>query len=175
MSALSIYQSPTDIALKLFREAGRMLNAKSIEDVADHLFNFCVTNTALRDWTFKTLGKKTSDATAIAAWRAEADNLFGNLADIGNSGKHFSLKPQQAVAQDTVIQTVALSHRGIHPEMTKTQPTFLIVLPDGSESDLWKVFAKVNQAWEEIFQRDLNITLPASMEFICTASDTKLT
>lgn len=171
MSALSIYQSPTDIALKLFREAGRMLNAKSIEDAADHLFNFCVTNTALRDWTFKSINKKTSDVTAMAAWRAEANNLFGDLADIGNSGKHFSLKPQQATAKDAVMQTVALSHRGIHPEMTKTQPTFLVVLPDGSEIYLWKVVFRVAQTWSDIFLRDLNTPLPSYIEFICTTLD----
>jgi len=166
MSAFTIYQSPQDIANKLFREAERMLNGRSREDVADHLFNFCVTNTALRDWTFEATKKSKSDNATMTAWRARANGLFGDFADIGNSGKHLHLKAQQATTKHSQMQVVAISGYGIHPELTKNQQTFLIIRPDGTEVDLWKAFYMINQEWQQIFYDELGTTLPNYFEVI---------
>ena len=145
MSAFTLYQSPLDIAKKLFREAGRVLHGQSLEDVVDHFFNFCVTHTALRDWTFEATNKNKSDHAAINTWRARAGGLFGDFADIGNSGKHLHLKTRQAITKDAQMQVVALSAYGIHPECTRNQQTVLIIRPDGTEVDLWKAFMLIAQ------------------------------
>ena len=166
MSAFTIYQSPQDIAKKLFREAGRMLSGKSREDVADHLLNFSVTHTALRDWTFAATNKNKSDNATMTAWRARANGLFGDFADIANSGKHLRLKEQQAITKESQMQVVAMSGDDIHPELTRNQKTFLIIRPDETEFDLWKAFFLINKEWEQIFHDELNTTLPNSAESI---------
>ena len=66
---IPVFQCQRDIALKLFREAGRAWNASTLEEMGDHLFNFCVTNSSLRDWILQSKGEK-GDEAFHSAWRA---------------------------------------------------------------------------------------------------------
>lgn len=88
------YKSPRDIALKLFREAGRAWNAENTTDMADHLFNFCVTHVALRDWVMVALELRKEDSDFHENWRPKADGLFGECADIANRSKHLKVVKQ---------------------------------------------------------------------------------
>lgn len=89
---IPVFECPRDIALKLFREAGRAWNATTLEEMGDHLFNFCVTNSSLRDWILQSKDEK-GDAAFHSAWREKADGLFGECADIANASKHLVVKP----------------------------------------------------------------------------------
>lgn len=93
------FKTPRDIALKLFREAGRAWNAGSLEEMGDHLFNFCVTNSSLRGWLLQSKSEK-GDGTFHRAWRAKADGLFGECADIDNASKHLVVTRQAMAVYD---------------------------------------------------------------------------
>lgn len=148
---ISEYKAPKDIALKLFREAGRAWNAGDVQAASDHLFNFCVTNSALRDWVQVAEGKK-DDKGYKERWRAGAGGLFGECADIANAAKHLLLV--KASAQETLQEVVALGPNGHIPGSERMKETLLIVLRDGSTLDLLLFIYRICIAWEEIFRQN---------------------
>jgi hypothetical protein len=148
---ISQYRAPRDIAFKLFREAGRAWNADDAQAAADHLFNFCVTNSALRDWLQVAEGKE-QDGTYRQRWRAGAGGLFGECADIANAAKHLLLA--QASAQETLQEVIALGPNGHISGSERMKETFLIVLRDGSTIDLLGFIYRICTAWEEIFRQN---------------------
>lgn len=147
---ISQYKAPKDIALKLFREAGRAWNAGDAQATADHLFNFCVTNSALRDWLQKAEAKE-QDKTYKERWRAGAGGLFGECADIANAAKHLLLG--KASAQETSQEVIALGPNGHIPGSERMKETLLIVLRDGSTVGLLEFIYRICIAWEEIFRQ----------------------
>ncbi|MCF5725331.1 hypothetical protein [Pseudomonas syringae] len=101
---IPVYRTPRDIALKLFREAGRTWKATDLQSMADHLFNFCVTNSSLRDWVMQTKQVQKGDHAFNSAWRAMADGLFGDCADIANASKHLLvLETRIDASQEAVV------------------------------------------------------------------------
>jgi hypothetical protein len=162
------FKTPRDIALKLFREAGRAWNAGSLEEMGDHLFNFCVTNSSLRDWLLQSKSEK-GDGTFHRAWRAKADGLFGECADIANASKHLVVK---RVSVDIGNQKLsALGPNGVIKGLEKERQAFSIVRSSGEDIDLLMFFFKICRAWEELFDDDPSLeALPFHGEFLLTTA-----
>ncbi|MCH5554107.1 hypothetical protein ACQJ22_09675 [Pseudomonas fragariae (ex Marin et al. 2024)] len=163
---IPVFQCPRDIALKLFREAGRAWNASTLEEMGDHLFNFCVTNSSLRDWILQSKGEK-GDAAFHNAWRAKADGLFGECADIANASKHLVVKPVSVGVGNQKLS--ALGPNGVIKGLEKERKAFSIVRSGGEDIDLLMFFFKICRAWEELFENDPTLeTLPFHGEFLLT-------
>ena len=162
MTAISSFQNPLDLALKLFREAGRVHKASSEEKAGDHFFNFCVTNNALRDWFYESTSLKLDHND----WRLKADGLFGVCADIANSAKHLKMKRNQASARVQSNEVVALTAFGVLNGSRTQKPAFFIMLNDGKEMHHLTFLTKICIAWEELFKQELNINLPHLIEFL---------
>jgi len=163
---IPVFQEPRDVALKLFREAGRTWNARDLESMGDHLFNFCVTSSSLRDWLLQSKGVK-GDTAFHAAWRAKADGLFGVCADIANAAKHL-LVLKSTVTTNTE-QLVALGPNGAIPGSERSRDSFHIVLSTGNTVDLLMFIHKICMAWEDTFRSDPDESaLPSHAEFLLT-------
>lgn len=163
---IPVFQEPRDIALKLFREAGRTWNARDVESMGDHLFNFCVTSSSLRDWLLQSKGVKGNHAFH-QDWRGKADGLFGVCADIANASKHL-LVLKASVATNTE-QLVALGPNGAIPGSEWSRDSFHIVLSTGNSIDLLTFIYKICMAWEESFRTDPDQSpLPSHAEFLLT-------
>jgi hypothetical protein len=148
---IPVYQSPRDIALKLFREASRTWGADTPLNMADHLYNFCVTNSSLRDWVSKVEGVPNGDHAFNSTWRAMADGLFGECADIANAGKHFLVKTSGRIApvEETLV---ALGPNGPVEGSEMVRESYELVLQDGRTYDLLMFIHLTCKAWEKYFE-----------------------
>lgn len=162
---IPVYRTPRDIALKLFREAGRTWKATDLEAMADHLFNFCVTNSSLRDWIMKTKEVKEGDHAFNHAWRAMADGLFGDCADIANASKHLLVLEIYIDATQEAVVAMGIDGQPIDGSL-KMKDVYQIRRPGGELIDLTMFFFKTCQAWEAYFQAnpDLGGELPSYIE-----------
>ena len=165
------YQTPRDLALKLFREAGRTWNAGDIQTMADHFFNFCVTHVALRDWVMAALSVPKTDAGYHSIWRAKADDLFGECADIANLSKHFAITKQTGTTTAYREDLVALGADGLQLEGSELQrDSYLLARPSGDQLDFLMLFYKVCSAWEAYFASEAQLggPLPSHGESLLT-------
>jgi hypothetical protein len=165
------YQTPRDLALKLFREADRTWNAGDIQAMADHFFNFCITHVALRDWVMARLGVPPKDPGYHKTWRAKADDLFGECADIANLSKHFTITKQTGATTAYREDLVALGPDGSLLKGSELQrDSYLLVRPSGDQLDFLMLFFKVCSAWEAYFASEVQLggPLPNHMESLLT-------
>ena len=163
---IPVFKTPRDIALKLFREAGRMWNAPDLQSMGDHLFNFCVTNSSLRDWLLKSKGI-TGDHVFFESWRAKASGLFGECADIANASKHLVVKKTEVTA--VTENLVGLGPNGVIAGSEQTRETFNIVLSSGITIDLLLFIHKICMEWEGEFSSDPDQNpLPPHGSFLLT-------
>lgn len=165
------YQTPRDLALKLFREAGRTWKAGDIHAMADHFFNFCVTHVALRDWAMATLGVPKTDSGYHSMWRAKADDLFGECADIANLSKHLTITKPTGTTVPHREDLVAIGAYGLPLKGTELQrDSCLLVRTSGDHLDFLMLFFKVCSAWEDYFasESQLGGPLPSHGEFLMT-------
>jgi hypothetical protein len=162
---IPIYRMPRDIALKLFREAGRTWKATDLESMADHLFNFCVTNSSLRDWVMQTKQIAKRDHAFHSSWRAMADGLFGDCADIANASKHLLVLETQIDPSQEAVVAIGLNGQPIAGSM-KMKDVYQIRRPGGELVDLTMFFFKTCRAWEDYFlaNPDLGGALPSYIE-----------
>jgi hypothetical protein len=165
---IPVFQCPRDIALKLFREAGRAWNASTLEEMGDHLFNFCVTNSSLRDWILQSKDEK-GDAAFHSAWRAKANGLFGECADIANASKHLVVKSVSVGVGNQKLS--ALGPNGVIKGLEKERLAFSIVRSSGEDIDLLMFFFKICRAWEDLFENDPTLeALPFHGDFLLTTA-----
>ncbi|MCY1258474.1 hypothetical protein D9M68_47340 [compost metagenome] len=164
---IPVYRTPRDIALKLFREAGRTWKATDLQSMADHLFNFCVTNSSLRDWVMQTKQVQKGDHAFNSAWRAMADGLFGDCADIANASKHLLVLEIRIDASQEAVVAIGFDGQPIDGLLTM-KDVYQIRRPGGELVDLTMFFFKTCRAWEDYFQanKDLGGELPSYIEQI---------
>ena len=151
---ISVFRTPHDFALKLFREAGRTWNAEGLQCKADHLLNFCVTNSALRDWVIKTL-EISADNAWHDQWRAQAGGLFGECADIANASKHLAVK--KVSVANTTQELITLGPGGPVHGSERTVDTFEIILSSGQSHDLFLFLHLICLEWGKIFQEQAGL------------------
>lgn len=165
---IPVFKTPRDIALKLFREAGRAWNAPDLQSMGDHLFNFCVTNSSLRDWLLQSKGI-TGDNAFYKSWRAKAGGLFGECADIANASKHLVVKKTEVTAGTENL--VGLGPNGVIAGSEQTRDTFTILLSTGVTIDLLFFVHKICTEWEKEFRLDPDLgPLPSHGNFLLTRS-----
>lgn len=165
---IPVFQTPRDIALKLFREAGRTWNAPNLQSMGDHLFNFCVTNSSLRDWLLQSKGIA-GDHAFFESWRAKANGLFGECADIANASKHLVVKRTEVRAGRENL--VGLGPNGVIEGSEQTRDTFNIFLKTGVTIDLLLFMHKICMEWEKEFLADPDQSpLPSHGNFLLTKS-----
>lgn len=164
-SAVPVFQSPHDIALKLFREAGRTWNAPNLIEMGDHLYNFCVTNSSLRDWVVTSKGLPHS---FMQSWRTWADGMNGHCADIANASKHLLIKPVSISVQNQKL--VALGPNGVIEGQERERQAFQLEFTGGGDSvDLLMFIHKICMAWEKYFEQETDLpSLPSHGEFMMT-------
>lgn len=163
---LAAFSTPRDMALKLFREAGRTWNGKTFEDMGDHLLNFSITNSSLRDWVMHHQGHAKGSA-AYESWRSGAKGYLGECADIANVTKHFQLRKKTARLNEVEETRVALGPLGAIEGSESGHPSFEIVLSDGQAIDLLQFLFQICTAWESIFKADSNLgELPSHAYFM---------
>lgn len=153
---LAAFSTPRDMALKLFREAGRTWHAEDFESMGDHLLNFCVTNSALRDWVLQKQGHA-KGSVAFESWRSGAKGYFGECADMANVIKHFQLRKKTAALSEVMETRVALGAFGAIEGSESSHPSFEIVLSDGHMIDLLQFLFQICTAWEGVFLADSNL------------------
>jgi hypothetical protein len=88
--------SPGDVYRKLERERYRLFHCENPAAKADHLYNFCVTANALRDFYFRHMGicDRAEKEKHYNHWNSVPELLAAK--EIANVSKHFSLdKPQR--------------------------------------------------------------------------------
>lgn len=162
MTAISPFKEPSDLAEKLFREAGRLHKSSSEKEAADHFFNFCVTSISLRDWFFNYQNIPIDHET----WRSNADGLFGVCADIANAAKHLKFKKNQPTAKAEKINLIAISSSGLIDGLTKLRPTFILLTSDGSEIDQFKFITNVCEAWGILLKKHMGYYLPPLIDYL---------
>lgn len=150
---LAAFNTPRDMDLKLFREAGRTWNAEDSESMGDHLLNFCVTNSALRDWVMDQQGHA-KGSVAFENWRSGANGYFGECADMANVIKHFRLQKKTATLNEVMETRIALGPFGAIEGSATSHPSYEIVLADNRNIDLMQFLFQICTAWEEIFRAD---------------------
>ncbi|WP_223554393.1 hypothetical protein [Pseudomonas sp. BF-R-01] len=140
--------------------------------MADHLFNFCVTNSSLRDWVLQSRGIVKDDPAFGAyhkQWRQRANGYFGECADIANASKHLVIK--KAGVGQVREELVALGPHGAVEGSKTIRDSFEISLSDGSTIDLLMFIHKICTEWESIFSSDTDLmALPSHGEFLFTWS-----
>ncbi|CAD2254743.1 hypothetical protein X12_001178 [Xanthomonas arboricola] len=153
---IAALKNPRDMALKLFREAGRTWNAHDMAAMGDHFLNFCETNSALRDWVMEHQGHA-KGSKAFETWRSEAKGYFGECADLANVSKHFQILKKTAQMNEVVETRVALTPYGVIEGSESSHPSFDIVLSDERTIDLMQFLFQICTAREEIFQTDTGL------------------
>ncbi|WP_339733430.1 hypothetical protein, partial [uncultured Pseudomonas sp.] len=145
----------------VFGQRQHTWNSSSTVEMADHLFNFCVTHVALRDWVMTTLGVPREDNNFHSVWRAKADGLFGECADIANLSKH--LKISKPTGDITAIREdlVAIGMDGeVVKGSAQARDSYQLVRPSGECLDLVTLFHRVCMAWDECFLSDTRLGEP---------------
>lgn len=150
---IAALNTPRDMALKLFREAGRAWTAEDAESAADHLLNFCITNSALRDWVLQHQGHP-KGSVAFDKWRLGAKGYFGECADMANVIKHFESRKKIAVLNDVLETRIALGPLGAIEGSETSHPSFEIVLSSDKKVDLLQFLRQICTDWENIFRAD---------------------
>ncbi|PSU84936.1 hypothetical protein CTM93_05940 [Photobacterium phosphoreum] len=154
MSIITSYQEPKDILIKLAREGRRTWLANSNEDVADHLFNFCITAHSLRDWCIKYTNANASEFHEFC-------NKYEHIKwcrDIANSSKHFGLDHGKGSTvtsvSDSVDTLITLLPTGEYaPELTHERKSITIEKSNGEREGLMMFLFLTFSNWEEIFDQ----------------------
>lgn len=91
MSFLAEFSEPSDLLLKLLREASRITFSRDTEDRADFVFNFSITAHALRDWCIKkqSISGEADKKEVHQEWNKHDCLVIAR--DIANSTKHFGI------------------------------------------------------------------------------------
>lgn len=150
------YNQPLDVYKKLFREARRGWTARNATDASDHLFNFCVTCVALRDWVAKYLNLDNAQKDSHQKeWRKIG--YFGACADIANTSKHFGLDNGKTSSVTGINEytenRVAIGADGeLIKWITIEKPFFKITLDNDKEIDLLILLLNACKDWEEQFR-----------------------
>ena len=155
---------PSDLLLKLEREAYRAFHASHPTHTADHLYNFCVTALAVRDWLFVQLAWSNNQKQSFYnMWRGQP--LLDACADIANASKHCDLKkgasPHIAKASTQKVVEVYLdTSSNLHTVLNPEHPDISVALDSGRTVGVHEMTQEVLRFWRNFF-KDKNIDIPS--------------
>jgi hypothetical protein len=152
-------RSPSDLLNKLERERYRLLHARNRQYKADHLYNFCITSNALRDFIVDALAM---DAATKTQFCQEVTGSVDGKActEIGNLAKHAALKAgrvqrTRAVKPSTSGSVdVYVSTSGDEVELRPARyPDLTLILLDASTVQTYEFADNVIKFWHEQFKK----------------------
>lgn len=148
---------PSDLFLKLQRESYRTFHSTNPIHTADHLYNFCITALAVRDWYFVSMGWSNNKKEEFNN-QLYNDPLLAACADIANSSKHCELRGGERLHhaklsttevvdiyedKDSKLHTV---HRNDHPDISVT-------LSSGEIVSAHELTGQVIKFWRDFFEK----------------------
>lgn len=149
--------SPSDILNKLHRERYRAFHAQHPTHKADHLYNFCVTSIATRDFVFKVFNyTKGQKKTFFDNWN-QHPALVACL-EIANLSKHLILRngkspKTQSVSHgvSSVVEFFEDTEGNISRTLRNDYPDYEIILSDGASMNVYEFTESVIQFWKKFF------------------------
>jgi hypothetical protein len=144
-------KSPADLYRKLERESYRAFHCENATAKQDHLYNFCVTAHALRDFFFKHIGisGKAQKTRHHKQWNAVPELVAA--AEIANTSKHFSLdRPQRTVAATPSSSVVVSFYRMPDGQLTHQGERACdveIALSDGNKTMMHEFTKTILDFW----------------------------
>jgi hypothetical protein len=122
---------------------------------ADHLYNFCVTSNALRDWYLndKSIADKNERRQYFKYW--SRDPAIKAATEIGNNSKHFSFKATKTKSVEfgarellfTSVNKYGVPQRRLVDDF----PDMIITLSSGEERGLFEFTREVVNYWKEYY------------------------
>jgi hypothetical protein len=153
----------SDLLNKLNRELHRAIHHRHPLHKADHLYNFCITAHALRDYFFEAKGivtDKAKKAPYHKSWEKIPELVAAG--EIANSAKHFVLREPrtrspitsatQAVSASTVTHIQLLfNKRGelLQIAQESDAPDWVVKMPHGKRWGLHAFMSDVAHYWRE--------------------------
>ncbi|WHR53933.1 hypothetical protein O8413_17425 [Vibrio furnissii] len=162
MSVIEIYKNPSDLYMKLIREGKRTWQASNINDIADHLFNFCVTSLSLRDWCIDKLELEKKAKNDFYEMHSN-NKWLKYCGDIANSSKHFALNEGRKSKVSDVLEKketlVPLFMDGTYRnELSYERPSLEIIDEQGQAENLMMLLFWTCTEWERVFKmHDLSL------------------
>lgn len=163
MALTPTLMSPSDLLCKLAREQYRAFHAQHPAHKADHLYNFCITALAIKDFIFEQLGitNRSHKQPYHDEW-AKVRELVA-ATEIANTSKHLVLRdnkqnpklPKTKSVKHTTssVVDVYLDKVGnLHKVLRENVPDYEIELEDGTTLQLWQFTNAVIRYWEIYFR-----------------------
>jgi len=152
--------SPAALYRKLERESYRAFHSRLAIHKADHLFNFCVTAHAMRDYILEYLGKSKDDEKQPFH---ELWNKIPSLVaaqEIANSSKHFALRIRKTgslkVAKTRAVRVrkskfidIYVNREGELKVVSVEAPDVSVKLSDGKVVMLHQFTCEVMEYWRK--------------------------
>lgn len=163
MELIPTLSAPCDVMAKLAREHCRAINGRELTDIADHLYNFCITSLSVRDHLLEHLKiiKKDDKNKKTQYW--DFTNTIKAAHDIGNSSKHFCLRdPRTLNIRTTVakhIETSPLQIECVSGDIESRRITWVdsfevVIIFDNKSIQLWPFMSEVREFWEGVFEKE---------------------
>ena len=157
--------SPSDLLCKLKREQYRAFHAPHPVHKADHLYNFCVTALAIKDYIFEyfRITDPSRKAPYYDVW-AKIPELVA-ATEIANSSKHLVLRDNKqnlkfpktksvVNARSTVVDVYIDKNNNLHTIKNEVAD-YEIVLEDGKILQLWEFTNAILRYWQDYFKKNL--------------------
>ena len=157
--------SPSDLLCKLAREQYRAFHEPHPVHKADHLYNFCVTALAIKDYIFEYFGitDHSPKAPYYDVWTKIPELVAAT--EIANSSKHLVLRDKKqnlkspktksvVNARSTVVDVYIDKNTNIHT-MKNVVADYEIVLEDGKILQLWEFTNAILHYWQDYFKNNL--------------------
>ena len=148
-------KTPLDLLHKLEREQHRAFHAPHATHLADHLYNFCVTALALRDYFFLAVNAtKQYEQEFFELW--SVDPALRACSEIANASKHGALRSPpktrgMALATSTWIDVYVDGTGALVLEPDDNHPDVSITTADAIALSLYDLTEKVIAFWRSRF------------------------
>lgn len=164
MTLTPTLRSPSDILCKLAREQYRAFHAMHPIHKADHLYNFCITALAIKDFILEYL--KIADNSKREEYYVEWAKVPVIVAatKIANTSKHFVLRKRKNRIRPIKTKSVKASSSSVvdiyidkedklHNIKRDNVADYDIELDDGTILQVWEFTTAVLQYWEKYYKR----------------------
>jgi hypothetical protein len=163
MELIPTLSEPSDVMAKLAREHCRAINGRELTDIADHLYNFCITSLSIRDHLLEHLKIIIKDEKKKKIQYWGLTNTIKAAHEIGNSSKHFCLRdPRTLNIRTTIaknIETSPLKIKCIRGSSENRRITWadsfeVVIVFDNKSIQLWPFMSEVREFWEGVFGKE---------------------
>ncbi len=164
MTLTPTISSPSDLLCKLARERYRAFHASHPVHKADHLYNFCVTALAIKDFIFEHLGitERSQKAPYYDVWNKVPELVAAT--EKANFSKHLVLRDKNQNlksprtksvinAQSTVVDVYIDKNNNLNTMKNEVED-YEIVLEGGKILQLWEFTNAILHYWQGYFKNN---------------------